>query len=117
METKLDYRQEGDQLVPTLTMETTTPTIGKYGQMRREYLKEHRRGSYSALLSSGTLMEHLREIDQRARELVVDLMTAMMLEANVTEALKATDPMEWVGLMNNFRVTAEETVLAELIYS
>ena len=91
--------------------------LGKYGLLRRRYLKEHRKVLFTNLLTSGRLNEHLAEIDRTARQRVEQTVTAMAQAEGVTEELKAADPMKWVGLMNNLRNAAEETVLAELIYS
>ena len=85
--------------------------------VRRRYLKEHRKVLFTNLLTSGRLNEHLAEIDRTARQRVEQTVTAMAQAEGVTEELKAADPMKWVGLMNNLRNAAEETVLAELIYS
>ena len=96
--------------------EGTHHELGRYGRMRREYLKNHRRGEYIKLLMDGKLNEHLHEIDEACyerRELLVEQMKA---RAGITEELKASDQMKWVGLMNNVRSSAEEIVEKELIY-
>ena len=112
------YRQTGDYLVPNLEMpDTGTYHIGKYGRMRRHYLKEHHTGLYNTLLLNGTLMEHLSEIDQTCHERLERICTAMARQEGVTEALKDTDQMEWVRRMNNIRSRAEEIVFAELVYA
>ena len=92
-------------------------TIGKYGLLRRKYLQEHRRALFTNLLTSGKLTEHLLEIEQTARSRVEQITEQMAKAEGVTEQMKATDQMKWVGLMNSIRQAAEETVLAELIYS
>lgn len=96
--------------------EGTHYEIGKYGRMRWEYLKKHRRGQYIKLLMDGRLNEHLHEIDAQYYERVEILVEQMKARAGITEELKATDQMMWVGLMNNVRSSAEEIVLKELIY-
>lgn len=101
-------------LLPPQEPETA---LGKYGLLRRRYLKEHRKVLFTNLLTSGRLNEHLAEIDRTARQRVEQTVTAMAQAEGVTEELKAADPMKWVGVMNNLRNAAEETVLAELIYS
>ena len=112
------YRQTGDYLVPNLTLpDTGTYQIGKYGRMRRRYLKEHRTGIYNSMLLNGTLMEHLAEIDQTCRGRMEHICTSMAMQEGVTEALKAADQMEWVRRMNNIRNRAEEIIYSELIYS
>ena len=92
------------------------PPIGKYGRMRKRYLKAHRSILFSNLLLSGKLDQHLMEID-RACDERMDLLTRQMAkQENVTEVLKATDQMEWVRRMNSIHSRAEETVLHELVY-
>ncbi|MEG2822792.1 MAG: TnpV protein [Lachnospiraceae bacterium] len=92
-------------------------TLTKYGQMRKEYLKEHKKGMYSGMLLSGKLMSHLLEIQQTAEERVELLTSQIAKVEGVNEELKAQDQILWIQQMNNFRQTAEETVLAELIYN
>ena len=96
--------------------EGTHYEIGKYGQMRWEYLKNHRKGKYIKLLMDGRLNEHLHEVDTQCYERVEILVEQMKAEAGITEELKTSDQMKWVGLMNNVRSSAEEIVLDELIY-
>jgi len=91
--------------------------LGKYGLMRRNYLKTHRKGLFARLLMSGKLNRHLTEIEQTARERMDLICGQMAAERGVTEDLKARDQMEWVGRMNSIRHSAEETILSELIYS
>ena len=115
---ELTYRQNGDYLIPNLEMdEQPTELIGKYGRMRKAFLKEHRKGTYNELLLTGKLDEHLLEMDRLARMQVEQIVEHMAKAEGVTEELKASDPMKWTGLMNNLRHSAEETVLAELIYN
>ena len=111
------YRQEGDYLIPNLSLpEEPEYQIGKYGCMRRSYLKEHRPVLYANLLTSGTLHRHLAEIDQACNERMEIIVSAMVKQEGVTEALKVADQMEWVCRMNNIRSRAEEIVLTELVY-
>ena len=111
------YTQVGDYLLPDLIIdETEQHPIGKYGRMRKRYLKEHRPILFSNLLLSGKLDQHLAEIDHACVE-GIDLLTRQMADQEgVTEALKATDQMEWVRRMNNIQNRAEEIVLNELVY-
>ena len=111
------YTQVGDYLLPDLIIdETEQRPIGKYGRMRKRYLKEHRPILFSNLLLSGKLDQHLAEIDHACVE-GIDLLTRQMADQEgVTEALKATDQMEWVRRMNNIQNRAEEIVLNELVY-
>ena len=112
----LTYRIEGDYLLPNLTV-PEAPKIGKYGTLRRNFLKEHKDPIYTGMLLSGKLNSHLEEIDRKADEMMERLTTQMAQSEGVTESLKATDQMKWVGMMNNVRQRAEETVMAELIYA
>lgn len=96
--------------------EGTHYEIGKYGLMRWEYLKNHRRGEYIKLLMEGKLNEHLHEVDEECYERVELVMEQMKVGAGITEELKASDQMEWVGLMNNVKSAAEEIVAKEIIY-
>lgn len=118
MENNLTYTRNGDYLIPDLSLsEQPKKPLGKYGRMRKTYLKEHRPVLYSQLLLSEKLYPHLLETDETANHRLDQLMQALALEAGATESLKASDPMKWVGLMNNIQNAAEETVLAELIYN
>ena len=113
------YRQEGDYLLPNLSLPTIAEEyqIGKYGRMRKRYLKEHRPIPFTNLLLSGKLDQHLTEIDQACIERVERITADMAKTENVTEALKASDQMEWIGRMNSIRNRAEEIILTELVYS
>ena len=111
------YRQEGDYLIPNLALpDIGDNQIGKYGRMRRRYLKEHRRILYTNLLTSGNLRRHLAEIDQACNERMEIIVSAMAKQEDVTETLKASAQMEWVRHMNSIRSLAEEIVLTELVY-
>ncbi len=111
------YRSEGDYLVPNIALDTDTDrSIGRYGWMRKQYLEEHRPVVYNQLLLSGKLKEHLEEIDTICNEQLERMIPAMAKREGVTEALKTSDQMEWVGRMNNIRNRAEEIVLHELVY-
>ena len=115
---ELTYRQNGDYLIPNLEMdEQPTELIGKYGRMRKAFLKEHRKGTYNELLLTGKLDEHLLETDRLARMQVEQIVEHMAKAEGVTEELKARDQMKWVGMMNSFKHSAEEIVLTELIYA
>ena len=111
------YTRVGDMLLPDLTLEETeSKPIGKYGRMRKRYLKEHRPAIYSAMLLNGELYGHLSEIDQACEERMELLARQMAKQEGMTEALKAADQMEWVRRMNSIRSRAEEIVLNELVY-
>ena len=111
------YTQVGDYLLPDLVIaETDQHPIGKYGRLRKRYLKEHRPVLYSNLLTAGNLYRHMTEIDQACEERM-DLLTRQMAkQEGVNEALKAADQMEWVRRMNSIRNRAEEIILHELIF-
>ena len=114
--TNLNYMKAGDYSIPNLKL-SETPEIGKYGRMRKKYLKEHRPILYNRLLLSEKLYPHLAEIDQTANRRLGQLMDELARSSGVTEELKATDPMRWTGVMNTLKSQAEETILSELVYS
>lgn len=112
------YRKEGDYLIPNIVLpDTGNYQIGKYGRMRRQYLKEYRKVFYTSLMTSGTLYQHLSEIDQACNERMENIAAAMAKQEGVNEALKAADQMEWVRRCNSIRSRAEEIVLTELVYA
>ncbi len=111
------YTQVGDYLLPDLIIdEAEQQPVDKYGRMRKRYLKEHRPVLFTNLLLSGKLDQHLTEIDRACTERVELLTRQMADQEGVTEALKATDQMEWVRRMNNIQNRVEEIVLNELVY-
>ena len=112
----LTYLRNGDYLFPDLYLEDADPPIGKYGLLRKSYLKEHKRGWYSSLLLTGKLDAHLAEIDHSCNERIELITNQLARREGVTEVLKAADQMEWVRRMNNIRERAEEIVLSELVY-
>ena len=118
MENNLTYIQSGDYLIPDLRLsEQPQKPLGKYGRMRKAYLKEHRPILYNQLLMSEKLYPHLIEIDETADSRLEQMMPQLAEIAGATEELKARDPMQWVGLMNTCKAQAEEILLAELINS
>ena len=115
---ELTYTRSGDYLIPDLSLtEQPQAPLGKYGRMRKNYLKEHRPVLWNSLLLSETLYLHLREIDETANQRLEQMMPELMQAAGVTEELKANDPMKWVGLMNSLKAQAEEIILSELVYN
>lgn len=109
------YHQGGDYLLPNLELPPQDERpFGKYGRMRLRYLKENRSAIYDALLLSGSLNEHLHEVDDRVAKQVNEIVTAMAKSNGTDESLKARDQLRWVGLMNNYRACAEEIVLREI---
>ena len=117
MTEKIIYTRNGDFFLPELAVPEKEYAIGKYGMLRRVYLKNYRRSVYSILLTSGKLLEYLTEIDKTATEQVERIVSQMADAEGVTEKMKADDSMGWIGLMNNFRNSAEELILSELVYS
>ena len=113
----IKYELRGEQYYPLLEIsEQTNHEIGKYGHLHLDFIKKHRRGTYTTLLTEGRLNEHLYNIDEQAHE-QIDLHIAQMAERmGVIEELKASDPMRWVRLMNNIKSLAEEIVLKEVVY-
>ena len=91
-------------------------SLGKYGRLRRQYLKEHRPVIWTQMVMKGTLFPHLYAVDQADCERLDHMIPALAKAAGATEALKAADPMKWVGLMNACKAQAEEAILEELIY-
>ena len=112
----MGYTLHGDYYLPDLVLREEEPTYGKYGMLRKQFLKEHRSAGYQYLLLTGKLNEHLNQTDQEAREQVETLMEQMTEKQGVTEELKAQDQMERVRLMNNIKASAEEIVLKNMIY-
>lgn len=112
----MNYTLHGDYYLPDLVLREEEPTYGKYGMLRKQFLKEHRSARYQYMLLTGKLNEHLNQIDQEVREQVETLMEQMTEKQGVTEEVKAQDQMEWVRLMNNIKASAEEIVLKNMIY-
>ena len=112
----LSYTLHGDYYLPDLAVNEDEPTYGKYGILRKQFLKEYRPARYQYLLITGELTAHLNRVDQEAREQVESLMKQMAEKQGVNENLKRKDQMRWVRLMNNIKASAEEIVLTEIIY-
>ena len=114
----LTYTRKGDYWIPNVTLgEQDHLPIGKYGRMRKAYLRMHHPIMFNALAISGELQAHLFEIEQAAQQRLEQMMNQMKKLAGLTEQLKAENPMEWVGQMNMLKHQAEEIILDELIYS
>lgn len=113
----IKYELRGEQYYPMFEIgEQTSYEIGKYGHLHLDFIKNHRRGTYTTLLTEGRLNEHLHIIDEQAHE-QMDLHIAQMAERmGVTEQLKTSDPMRWVQIMNSIKASAEEIVLREVVY-
>ncbi|MBR0091794.1 MAG: TnpV protein [Lachnospiraceae bacterium] len=115
---ELTYTRNGDYLIPDLKASAEPQEmLTKYGLLRKQYLKEHRRGIYTGMMLQGTLKAHCLTIQQQAEDRMDFLTEQMAKTQGVNEALKASDQMKWVRMQNNIRASAEEIVLSELIYS
>ena len=112
----LSYTLYGDYYLPDLVLNENEPTYGKYGMLRKQFLKEHKSAKYQYLLLTGNLTEHLNQIDQEAREQGEMLTEQMAEKQGVTEEMKIEDQMKWTGLMNNIKASAEEIVLKNIVY-
>lgn len=115
---ELTYRKEKDYLIPNAALASNDNNyqIGKYGNLRLDYLKNHKKGLYTELMLDCKLPEHLATIDTQANNRVKAIIIKLAKEQNVTEELKQNNQIEWVRLMNNFKNSAEEIVFNELIY-
>ncbi len=114
----ITYTKCGDYYIPNIVLSDTTHYhIGKYGRMRRTFLKEHRPIQYSDLVLTERLFPHLAEIDETCHQRLDVMIPAMAAQEGVTAALKRADQMEWVRRMNSIKARAEEVILAELVYS
>ncbi len=112
------YRREGDYLLPKLELpDMQHYQIGKYGLMRKSYLKDHHPGIFAAMSLNGTLFQHLAEIDRACNERMELMVRQTAEREGVTEALKASAQLEWVGRMNSIQNRAEEIVLNEVVYN
>ena len=112
----MSYTLHGDYYLPDLVLNEEEPTYGKYGMLRKQFLKEHRPIQYQNLLLSGKLTADLNQIDQEATEQVEVLMKQMIEKQGVNENLKRQDQMRWVRLMNNIKASMEEIVVRKIIY-
>ena len=112
----LSYTLHGYYYLPDLEINEEEPTYGKYGIMRKQFLKEHRSARYQYLVLTGKLTEQLNQVDKEAREKVEMLMEQMVEQWGVTEELKMHEQMEWVRRKDNIQAIAEEIALKEIIY-
>ena len=110
------YHEENGHLIPNVTLpEQTEYQIGKYGRMHLDYIKQHRRGRYTTLLTEGKLNARLHEINLEANEMLETTITCLAAERCIDEDLKAHDMLCWVAEMNNIKASAEEIVLREVV--
>ena len=111
----ITYELRGEQYYPLLEL-PEQKEVGKYGRLHLEYLKAHRKGRYTNLLSEGTLNQRLYEIDLEAKQMVESIITRLAAERGIDENMKARDILRWVSEMNNIKASAEEIVLREVVY-
>ena len=115
--TGIEYHLEGDYYIPTLAMPTQEKiTLNKYGRLRLKYLKEHEKADYTIMLMDGTLNTHLKELQETADNRVQKIIRELKAKSDLTEDMKNTDILYWVGTMNSIKAQAEEIVFSELIY-
>ena len=113
----IEYTKVGDYYMPNLVLEKEEKIIlNKYGRMRLKFLKENRKAEYMIMFTRGILNKHLKEIQQIAQERIDIIIEQLKQQNNLTEEMKNTDQLYWVSMMNNFKDTAEEIILKELIY-
>ena len=117
-ENGIEYNLKGDYYFPNLTIPKQEKIIlNKYGRMRLKYLKEYKKAEYTIMLMEGTLNAHLKEIQEIAEKNVSNLIEQLKAKSDLTEDMKNTDPLYWVGTMNSIKAQAEEIVCRELIYT
>ena len=113
----IKYELKGEQYYPTLKIaEQKEHKIGKYGLLHRDYIKQHKRGTYITLLTEGKINAYLHEVDVQANEMTEAIVANLARERGIDEEFKAFDALKWVAEMNNIKASAEEIVLREVIY-
>ena len=114
---ELTYTEKDGLLIPDLVLDDQPPgSLGKYGRMRKRYLEQKHYGTFTALVLSGKLTQHLMDVDHTAREQMATLTRQLAAAEGVTESLKARDQMEWIRRMNSVRNRAEEVVIRKVVY-
>ena len=114
----LTYRMQDGVKIPNLELpEQTNYSIGKYGQMRLSFMKQHRKGTYTTILTEGRLNSYLHEIDETAKAQISEIISRKAQSLGVTEQMKSENQMKWVQMMNSIKASAEEEVLTSLIYA
>lgn len=114
---EITYTQVGDYLIPNLTIgNDPQPVYGKYGMLRKQYLKEHRKGTYAQLILSNQLNRHLAEVDVHTRAFVFRLVSEIAQQQGINETMKTHNQMSWVGAMNTIKLQADEVALAKHVY-
>ena len=115
--TGIEYYLEGDYYIPNLTIPKQEKiTLNKYGRIRLDYLKEHKKADYTIMLMDGTLNVHLKEIKETAQNRVSSIIKELKAKSNLNEDMKNTDMLYWTGTMNSIKAQAEEIIFNELIY-
>ena len=115
--TGIEYIRNGDYYLPNLVLaEQKKIQLNKYSSLRLEYLKNHKKAEYAILFIDNKLTDHLEEVQEIATQRVEEIIKSLKEQSNITEEMKNTDQLYWVGMMNNFKSQAEEIVLKELIY-
>lgn len=114
----IEYSKQGDYYIPNIVAQKNTKDfiLGKYGRMRLRYLKEHKKAEYTIMFMENTLINHLEEIQETATKRVDEIINKLKAQSNLTEDMKNTDMLYWVGTMNAIKQQAEEIILNELIY-
>ena len=114
---KIEYHREEDYYLPNLVLaEQKKIQLNKYGRLRLDYLKNHKKAEYAILFMDNKLTDHLEEVQEIAAKRVEEIIKSLKEQSNLTEEMKNTDQLYWVGMMNDFKNQAEEIVLKELIY-
>lgn len=115
--TGIEYIRNGDYYLPNLVLaEQKKIQLNKYGRLRLDYLKNHKKAEYAILFMDNKLTDHLEEVQELATKRVEEIIKSLKEQSDLTEEMKNTDQLYWVGMMNNFKNQAEEIVLKELIY-
>ena len=115
--TGIEYHLEGDYYIPNIVAPKQEKVIlNKYGRMRLNYLKEHKKSEYTVMLMDGTLNTHLKELQETADNRVQQIISELKAKSDLTEDMKNTDMLHWVGTMNSLKAQAEEIIFSELIY-
>ena len=117
MKNQITYTEHNGFYYPDLTLPVqNNHPIGKYGNLRLDFMKKHRRGTYTTLLTEGRLNEYLHAIDIQAHKLLDDIIPRLAQERGIDEALKAKNPLQWTAEMTNIKASAEEIILQEVVY-
>ena len=117
MKNQITYTEHNGLYYPDLALpEETNYTLGKYANLRLDFMKKHRRGTYTTILTEGRLNEYLHEIDSQAYAMLDDIIPCIAKERGIDETLKAHNALQWIAEMNNIKASAEEIVMQEVVY-